>query len=224
MQHRAPILDGNVKRVLTRYCAVAGPTTEKQCSPCFGIWLNNITPQDHYAQYNQAIMDLGATICTRHHPQCSRCPVNSSCGAYINGKTHEFPQTAKKKTKRLQKSIQMLIIQNADGQIWLEKRPPTGIWGGLWSFPECDITDADLSEWRRQNLTASIVNQENWTPFKHIFTHFDLTIHPVLLTIDRPRFQIMEAETHFWYNVTEPLPGGIAAPMTKLLNQLKGRL
>jgi A/G-specific adenine glycosylase len=224
MQTRAPILDGNVKRVLTRYSAVAGAVTDKAVISLLWDMAEQYTPLDDHAHYNQAIMDLGATICTRHHPQCPQCPVRSSCQSYSNATTHEFPQTVKKKKARVQKSIQMLIIQNADGKIWLEKRPPTGIWGGLWSFPQCDITDADISEWRRRHLPADVVSQENWTPFKHIFTHFDLTIHPVLLTINHQSFQIMEAETHFWYNIADPLPGGIAAPMAKLLKQLKGRL
>lgn len=224
MQVRAPILDGNVKRVLTRYEAVAGLTTDKAVLSTLWDIAEQHTPLDDYAPYNQAIMDLGATICTRHHPQCLQCPVKSGCQAYAHSTTHEFPQTAKKKKMRVQKSIQMLIIQNVDGKIWLEKRPPAGIWGGLWSFPQCDIPDVNLAEWRSRNLTEEILSQEHWVPFKHVFTHFDLTIHPIFLTINRPNPQIMEADTYFWYNIADPLPGGIAAPIAKLLKQLKGKL
>ena len=139
MQTRAPILDGNVKRVLTRYCAIEGLPGDQAVAA--GLWdiAEQFTPADHYAQYNQAIMDLGATICTRHRPSCLLCPVNTDCQAYGQSRTHEFPQTAKTKKSRPKKSTQMLMIQNPDGRFWLEKRPPTGIWGGLWSFPQCEM-------------------------------------------------------------------------------------
>lgn len=223
MSIRAPILDGNVKRVLTRYHAIEGIAADKIVNQQLWDLALQHTPEKNYAQYNQAIMDLGATVCTRSNPACSRCPVMQHCQAYAQARTHEFPYPKKTTKIRPKKSSRMLIIKNTDGKVLLEKRPPVGIWGGLWSFPECSV-DENLQTWCAKYINADIITTQNWPSFNHAFTHFELTIYPVLLTVQFNPASIMEAEHKFWYNVADALPGGIAAPMAKLLNQLKGVL
>lgn len=223
MQVRAPILDGNVKRVLSRYHAIEGipntPSTNKQ------LWdlCERQTPTEGYAEYNQAIMDMGATVCTRLNPKCERCPLSSHCQAYAQSRTHEFPHSQKNSQPRPQKSIHLLIIKNSEGHILLEKRPPAGIWGGLWSFPECEIGE-NMSAWCARILNADILKTETWLPFSHTFSHFELAIHPIVLTVRKSMPVIMENSAKVWYNTSEPLPGGVASPISKLLKQLKGGL
>ncbi len=101
--------------------------------------------------------------------------------------------------------------------------PPSGIWGGLWGFPQCEL-DEKLDAWCKQSLNVKIVHQQDWPAFKHIFTHFELTIHPKFLTVEHDAALVMETPDQFWYKISEPLPGGIAAPVAKLFKLLKGEL
>ena len=220
LQTWAAILDGNVKRVLTRYHAIEGIPSESKIAKQLWELAEQHTPQQGYAEYNQAIMDLGATICTRRNPACTLCPVNAHCQAYRHSRPHDFP-FSKKAKPRPQKATQILIIKNQHQQFLLEKRPPAGIWGGLWSFPECAIEE-DLAQWCAQRLKAEILSTEKWPKFKHVFTHFDLTVYPVMVNVSYRANQLMEALDKIWYKIADPLPGGIATPMAKLLQQLKG--
>jgi A/G-specific adenine glycosylase len=219
---RAAILDGNVKRVLTRYFAVAGSPAISAVNQQLWELANLLTPQQDFSKYNQAIMDLGATICTRGRPSCERCPVKAGCEAYAQNRQHEFPHTKKKSSLRVQKSTQMLIIQNSAGQILLEKRPPAGIWGGLWSFPQCDCGE-DIAAWCVRQLHLVVLESQPQQIIKHIFTHFDFFIHPVTVTVATAPV-LMEDSGRIWYDLADPLPGGVAAPISKLLKQLQGVL
>lgn len=220
MQTRATILDGNVKRVLTRFHAVEGFPGDSLINQQLWDLAEQQTPTEHFTEYTQAIMDLGATLCTRHKPACGRCPVSAHCQAYAQSRTHEFPYTKKTKA-RPKKSTQMLIIQNSQGHLYLEKRPPAGIWGGLWSFPECADAE-EIAAWCWQQLNAEIITTQALPVIKHVFSHFELAIQPMLLTIEIKANQVMESGDKIWYNISAPLPGGIAAPIAKLLKQVKG--
>jgi A/G-specific adenine glycosylase len=220
MNIRAPILDGNVKRVLARYYAIEGVTNDSAIIKQLWDTAEQLTPAENYAQYNQAIMDLGATICTRHKPACERCPVISSCQAYAQSRTQEFP-LKKMSRSRPRKSTQMLIVKDTDGRIFLEKRPPAGIWGGLWGFPECESGE-EIAAWCSHHLNAEVLTTEIWPAFSHAFSHFELMIHPVLITVKRRSGAVMEANTKIWYDFRQQLPGGVASPISKLLKQLKG--
>lgn len=196
-QEKAVILDGNVKRVLSRYFAIDDPKQD--------LWpqATALTPEKNAHHYNQAIMDLGATLCTRTKPRCDHCPVNKACVAFEKNEATLYPvKTAKK--ARPEKTVTMFIIQNKDGDILLEKRPTKGIWGGLWSFVECEKTHGKLTE--KQNLQT----------IKHQFTHFTLIITPVLCKTTK---KIADDNT-FWYKIGSKLPGGIAAPVAKILELL----
>lgn len=211
-------MDGNVKRILTRYYAIEGfPSDNKINQQLWELAIEN-TPMNNYAQYNQAIMDLGATVCLKHNPSCGYCPLSSHCKAFSLHRMSEFPWTKKPKPKP-KKIITMLVIINSSKQIFLYKRGLTGIWGGLWCFPECDIEESP-ENWCHKNLGTLPVSIDKLPSFKHIFTHFELTIDPVLVKITEQRV-IRDAGDYVWYEPESKLPGGISAPVAKLLKQIR---
>ncbi len=214
----APILDGNVKRVLTRYHAIAGWTSSNKVSKQLWELAEQYTPKQQTGAYTQAMMDLGAMICTRSNPKCSICPLAKSCTAYNLGQTHAYPQP--KPTKQLPvKSIVMLLLKNKD-HILLIQRPPVGIWGGLWSLPECPI-DADLNAWCRQQHQIEILDTAALPVLRHTFSHFHLDILPVIATAKQLSQGIMETTDRAWYNIHQPLQYGLPAPIKKLVTQFK---
>lgn len=213
----AVILDGNVKRVLTRFFAFEEPIDKTASIKLLWERATNLTPKDQAHHYNQAIMDLGATICTRTKPKCNSCPFIKSCRAYQNNQVLAYPKKTQKKSRPI-KQIRMLIIQNKRQEILLLKRPEKGIWGGLWSFPECNV-DHDHTNWPLQGGFFSAIETKTLAAFKHQFTHFVLEIHPTLLSVDE---QIsIDSQESIWYTLSSSLPGGIAAPVAKLLEQLR---
>ncbi len=223
MNRRGVILDGNVKRVLTRYYAMAGDVNQKTINQKLWQIAEELTPNKEFAAYNQAIMDLGATLCTRRNPSCSLCPVQSRCQAYHLHHPHDFPQRKKSIKTRVKKAIHMLIIQNPAGAFLLEKRPSAGIWGGLWSFPECAL-DEDLNTWCNNRHWVILDPQPQSLPIlSHAFSHFDLNIHPLLIHVKETHqhVNVMEPRAQIWYDLADALPGGIATPVSKLMKNLK---
>ena len=140
-----PILDGNVKRVLARCYAVAGWPGQTAVAKQLWRLSGTLTPRSRTAEYNQAMMDLGATVCTRSNPLCDLCPVNSHCLARIQDKISQYPGRKQKKLLPV-RNIQMLLLRDRQGRLLLEQRPPTGVWGGLWSFPELPFGE-DIRHW-----------------------------------------------------------------------------
>lgn len=211
---RAAILDGNVKRSLTRLHAVAGwpakPAVERK------LWLlaEYYTPETRLADYTQAMMDFGATLCKRSNPECLGCPFNDVCMAYAQGEPQRFPESKPKKALPTRQTI-MLMLRDSDGRVWLEQRPPSGLWGGLWSLPQFD-THRELNDW----LEANAVNPEREPAspsFHHTFSHFRLEITPQPVTCDRLGGV---RESGVWYDINHPLALGLAAPVKALLSQL----
>lgn len=214
MQLHAPILDGNVKRVLSRFHAIEEPLA--QTAVINQLWdiAAKYTPHQNVHKYNQAMMDLGATICTRSKPNCTHCPVIKGCQAFALGLQQKLPIKSVNKT-RPKKVIRMLILKNSANEILLEKRPPTGIWGGLWSFPECSIKET-LSQWCKRHFDAEILTKKSLPAITHQFSHFELQIKPVLLMVNTHP-SVMESSSQVWYKLTKRLPGGIPAPVSQLL-------
>lgn len=211
-QHHA-ILDGNVKRVLTRYHAVPGWPGKREVEQQLWQLAEEHTPEQNIAVYTQAIMDLGATLCTRTKPDCEHCPVNSDCEAHLAGTETEYPH--RKPIKQIPtRYTSMLIIENAQREILLQQRPPSGIWGGLWSLPECDSDDVE--QWCEDHLFIKVEHRENGNPLKHTFSHFHLQIQPVYLTL-LDYGGIMDSAASLWYNTAQPANVGLAAPVKKLL-------
>lgn len=217
-QH-AVILDGNVKRVLCRVHCVEGAPDQPKVQQALWQLAERHTPEVRCADYTQAIMDLGATLCARTKPACGLCPLNHLCEAFNTNRTADFPE--KKATKVLPvKSTYMLIFHNQEAQqVLLEKRPPQGIWGGLWSFPETAAIDAFDSVLSGQLLLQPGAAKQ-WSPLRHTFSHYHLDITPVVVPLDHSHISIMENDRWHWYDLRSPAELGLAAPVKKLLDKL----
>ncbi len=214
----APILDGNVRRVLSRFQALEGwPGTPKVLEELWRI-AELYTPSKKVQAYSQAMMDLGATVCTRTKPKCALCPLAEACQAHQKGKEGTYPYP-KARSIRPIKSITWLLLRNAEGALLLEQRGPTGIWGGLWCPPECP-TSEDISAWCQQKFACTILHREAWPSFKHVFSHFELKVQPLVLDVEFDQRQLRETHSEIWLKASDKLPGGLAAPVKKLLIQL----
>ncbi|MBD3609161.1 MAG: A/G-specific adenine glycosylase, partial [Gammaproteobacteria bacterium] len=150
MEQRHAILDGNVKRLLSRLYVIEGWPGEKQTENKLWQLAEELTPRQRIADYTQAVMDIGATLCKRSKPDCDHCPFHNHCQARRQGRQAELPHRKPKKDKPV-KRCHMLILQDAQGHVLLQQRPPSGIWGGLWSLPECP-EDIDILHWSQAPL------------------------------------------------------------------------
>lgn len=195
-----PILDANVKRVLSR---VGGIMELEPLWEMAALY----TPRTHTAEYNQAIMDLGALICTVRSPGCSVCPMQETCYAFQHQVQHQIPKPLSRKEKPLKKTF-FLIIYYQD-KILLERRPSYGIWGGLWSFPE--TTDI---------LTIPITTSQKFPPFLHTFTHFKLEITPVFFKPNTSQTTLFLAKNTTWFTLKKAMTLGLPAPSLKLIKSL----
>ncbi|MFQ5469166.1 MAG: A/G-specific adenine glycosylase [Gammaproteobacteria bacterium] len=211
------ILDGNVKRVLTRFHAIEGWPGQRNVLKTLWSLAEKHTPKKNTARYTQAIMDLGATLCTRSSPLCQQCPVNTDCTAYKNDTVTQYPASKPKKKLPTRKTI-MLMLVNRDNAVLVIKRPPTGIWGGLWALPECSEQNT-LKDWCRNTLHIKIGDYEIHPGWRHSFTHYHLDITPVLARISGDTSCVMDDSQHLWYNATKNYAIGLATPTAKLLKQ-----
>lgn len=213
------ILDGNVKRVLTRHQAIEGWPGEKRIENRLWELAESVTPDKQAATFNQAMMDMGAMLCTRSKPKCTECPVSSDCLALKNASVLDYP-TPKAKKKVPVKHAFMLVLAQKDKNnrlIQLQQRPPVGIWGGLWCFPEFASLDLCHESLRSAGITDY---QQSLLPkFRHTFSHFHFDISPVLIEIEQPEYQqVMEESGGLWYNLQYPQKIGLAAATKKILS------
>ena len=217
---RAPILDGNVKRVLARFHAVEGWPDQADVKRQLWALAETHTPTKQVARYTQAIMDLGATVCTRSHPACTSCPLKVDCLARLQDKIDCYP--GKKVRRNLPvKATRMLVIREQSGAVLLRRRPPTGIWGGLWSLPEDDLANDPAETCER--LTGRFpLQHRSGIEFRHTFSHFHLDILPVWLDIDKATDTVLESGDLLWYKPGE-MQLGMAAPVSRLLNLERNR-
>lgn len=213
---RAPILDGNVKRVLARYSAESEYPGASQASKRLWQLSEQLTPQQDVAHYTQAMMDLGATLCTRKQPDCPRCPVRSGCLAYANEQQHRIPVPRPRK-KLPVRCVAMPLLVNQDNAILLQERPATGIWGGLWSLPELD--SIDLLEPLLQQYQLHTQQQQPLAPLRHTFSHFHLDIEPWLIHVHSNAAPVVAEHNWLWYNSANPPRLGLAAPVKELLER-----
>lgn len=217
---RFAILDGNVKRVLSRFYAVEGWPGERLIEQDLWDKAEQLTPKVRFDDYTQAIMDLGATLCTRSKPQCQACPVQQSCQAWQSQRVSEFPFSKPKKKAKPIKSSTMLLLSNHQGEIWLQKRPQKGIWGGLWSFPEFDDKHAlqKVVESELKTPEVSQLSLVEWETFRHTFSHYHLDISPVRLSCNWPEAGLAHGA---WHGIDQAGTLGLPAPVKTLLNQLE---
>ncbi len=215
---RHAILDGNVKRVLARFHEVEGWTGQAKVQQTLWQFAEQHTPNDHLADYTQAIMDLGATLCTRAKPGCDSCPLAGDCLALKTNRVTELP-TPKPRKKLPVKQARLLMMLNDNNQVLLEKRPPTGIWGGLWSLPEIEL-DKDIKDHCLQQWQFKVTHIEDTESFRHTFSHYHFDITPCLVKVNNPEQCVMEAERIVWYNTSQTDRRGLAAPIKTILNRL----
>ncbi|BBI44460.1 hypothetical protein ALP64_201118 [Pseudomonas syringae pv. actinidiae] len=212
---RAPILDGNVKRVLARFTAQEGYPGEPKVAKQLWATAERFTPHSRVNNYTQAMMDLGATLCTRSKPSCLLCPLERACQAHMLGLETRYPIPKPRKTVP-QKRTLMPMLANEDGAILLYRRPSSGLWGGLWSLPELDDFD-DLQHLATQH--ALQLGEHHELPgLVHTFSHFQLSIEPWLVKVQEAADHMAEADW-LWYNLATPPRLGLAAPVKKLLKR-----
>jgi len=214
---RQPILDGNVKRVLARHGAIAG--WPGKTAVLNELWeaAERRTPQRRVGAYTQAMMDLGATICSRSKPQCDTCPIAVGCVARMNAAIDAYPGRKPGKVKPIRQTTMVMAVSGR--AVFMERRPPVGIWGGLWSLPEMNGDAVD--GWCERVINGSQVDIESWATLRHSFSHYDLDIHPVMVRVAGVSRKVADGDDSTWYELDESPPGGIAAPVQKLISELK---
>lgn len=214
---RHPILDGNVKRVLARCFGVEGWPGQSAVQAELWALAERLTPAERVGPYNQAMMDLGATLCTRARPACARCPLNQRCVAFAQGRQRELPQG--RPPKRIPERETLMILARAPGgEILLERRPPAGIWGGLWSLPET-APGTDPADWCRERLGRTPARVEMHAPRRHTFSHFALAIRLAEVAAGEPA-TVADSDRQRWYR-PDALSGlGLPAPVRAILDDL----
>lgn len=219
MRQPASILDGNVKRVLTRLMAYKEPLNKVSTLKPLWQLAESLTPADRAWQYNQAIMDLGATLCTRTRPQCTACPWQSQCIAHQQGNMTDYPVKAKKRhSSKPHVNKHFLLLENHQAEILLFKRPSEGIWGGLWSLPECEQQHCPKAY--ACSLGLSLQQEQKLDTRQHSFTHFKLSLHPKHYRVRVKQKGLLPTE-FFWYNPAQEPPGGLPSPISRLIEEHK---
>jgi A/G-specific adenine glycosylase len=218
---RHPILDGNVKRVLCRYHAVEGWPGRAEVERQLWQLAEEHTPKIDIAAYTQAIMDLGATVCTRQRPACGACPLQTNCRAYATDSVMRYP-APRPRTITPVRRIAFIIVRRPDGSVLLQRRPPTGVWGGLWAFPEAP-PQADIEKWCLERLGYQPIARLELPYKQHRFTHFQLDIRPVLVEVNDPPMAVMEVERWVWYKDKLTERRGYPTPVLALLRNLPER-
>jgi A/G-specific adenine glycosylase len=217
-EKRAAILDGNVKRVLTRFHGIREWPGEKNTLEKLWEFAERHTPQKRVADYTQAMMDLGATICVRGKPKCSDCPLQKNCRALQLNIEKEIPRSKPKKTIPTRETILLIVRKNKEW-VFLEKRPPTGIWSSLWSLPELPIStnEKEIKFFCSKQFGCEVEKFSFGEKFRHTFSHFHLDILPVEVFVTKVKNKIMEEGKQIWFDVTQPSSVGLPAPVKKLL-------
>jgi len=219
---RHAILDGNVRRVFARHALIAGwpgrPAVQAQ------LWrvAEAHLPQQRLADYTQALMDLGATLCTRNAPACARCPVSSDCGALSQNVVASYPEARPRRLRPQRESRLLVLTHGGDHRLLLERRPPVGIWGGLWSLPMLEGEGSPSEhEWCLSRLLTPLGAVESLPAVSHAFTHFDLLAHPKRLRVARTD-TLQESDQWRWVTIQDLADLGLPAPVRKLLMNLAG--
>jgi A/G-specific adenine glycosylase len=226
---RAAILDGNVKRVFARLFAIEGDPTSRPIELQLWSQARDLVPTaracaqdpDSMSTYTQGLMDLGATVCTRGRPKCEVCPLKTDCLAFLQGRCEELPWPRARKV--LPERSTAMLVAYRPGYVLLMQRPATGIWGGLWSLPECasDLEPAVACE----QLGLRVKKTETLAEFLHVFTHYRLTVRPHLVQIE-PDSSLSLGKTqrlageHAWVPIKKLHEHGLPAPVRKLLDGL----
>jgi A/G-specific adenine glycosylase len=214
---RFPILDGNARRVLARYFAVTGARGERAGEARLWELAERCTPNARIAEYTQAIMDLGATVCVRRRPLCPQCPLHAGCIARRTARQHELP-APRRPVPRPRRHAFMVVALEESGSVLLERRPESGVWGGLWCLPEFTTATA-AAAFIRDTLGVLEGSPRPLAAVEHAFTHFDLTITPLLVQCTSTTLLVEEGRS-LWYNLRQPARIGLPTPISTLLADL----
>ena len=201
--------------MLARCYAVEGWPGKKEVEKKLWSLSEAVTPAKGVERFNQAMMDLGAMVCTRSRPKCEICPLQLGCVAYATQSWARYP--GKKPKQVLPEKVGYFLLMQQDNTVRLTQRPPVGLWGGLFCFPQFD-SEQSLREWlAKRNIKADTLTQLN--AFRHTFSHFHLDIIPMWLSVSS-QASCVEEESALWYNLAQPPSVGLAAPVERLLQQL----
>jgi len=214
---REAILDGNVKRVLARHFAVRGYPGEKRIENRLWKVAEAQLPARNIERYTQALMDLGAGVCTRKQPACASCPLRKSCEAHARGKEEAYPKPRPRRVLPRRETSMLLLL--CEGEVLLEKRPPTGVWGGLWCLPEMPV-GADPREVCKRRFGAKRIHATRLPLVRHGFTHFTLDVIPVVCRLELAASFLAESG-QVWLALEDAAQAAIPAPVRKLLLALK---
>jgi len=216
---RHPILDGNVKRVLGRVFGIAGDPGSADVLAQLWLRAEACTPRTAVAAYTQAIMDLGATVCTRARPACTACPMPDLCVAAREGRQHELPGRKAKRTRAVREAVLLLVETEVDTgrAILLERRPSSGVWGGLWSPPQF-ADELTALAWAGRSLPL-VGGSDRLPSIDHAFTHFDLRLRPLRVSC-RGEARVADDEHRLWYRLDAPPRVGLPQPIRQLLARL----
>jgi A/G-specific adenine glycosylase len=219
LQQRHPILDGNVKRVLARCYGITGWPGERNNEQLLWQIAEAETPVRNVDAYTQAIMDLGATVCTRTRPVCGECPLQNDCYAFEHQLQNKLPAPKPKKSMPVKQAV-FVVIENSDGAILLQRRPPTGIWGGLWGLPECPANIA-VPAWIKQQFGSKVETLKELASLRHTFSHFHLDIRPYHARTSKARIKVQDEDNLRWYRRGSRARLGMAAPVRQILSALQ---
>ncbi|WP_373038998.1 A/G-specific adenine glycosylase [Variovorax sp. KK3] len=213
-EQRVAILDGNVKRVLTRVLGFDGDLAVASQEKALWALATELLPAEAQSAdmvaYTQGVMDLGATVCLPRKPSCIICPVSDLCEARRKGEPERYPVKSRK-LRRTAQSLWMLKARDREGRIWLEKRPSRGIWAGLYCLPVYESRSLLLDQLAPEaRLTA-----HDGHAFVHVLTHKDLHLHPVSVECEGCQ---SPTETGGWYRAADWISLGLPAPVRKLLS------
>ncbi|RME33375.1 MAG: adenine DNA glycosylase [Gammaproteobacteria bacterium] len=220
MGQRHPILDGNVKRVLCRYHAVTGWPGSAETGRRLWELAAAHTPEREVSAYTQAIMDLGATLCTRARPDCDRCPLREGCLAFRNGSQMQFPEPRPSRALPLRRCRYALIRRPGSGELLLQRRPPAGVWGGLCCLPELP-DGVEPRAWCRERFGLEVSLLEPRPGPAHTFTHFRLQMQLQPMEVRGETDIVMEQEGLLWYKEGRRQAVGIPAPVRRIIRQLE---
>ncbi len=213
-----PILDGNVKRVLARCFQVPGWYAKADTMKQLWRLTEAVTPDENTADFNQAMMDIGATVCFKSNPKCEACPLQPMCASFQQQSQADYPQKKPKRNKPLKQTL-MLLHRHQD-QVMLWRRPPSGIWGGLWSLPEVENDEA-IEDWQQNFLgTGRSPNKIQRDAMRHQFTHFNLDISLATIDLDSMPQAIADGDNHIWVSLGRVINYGMPTPVRKLLNNI----
>jgi A/G-specific adenine glycosylase len=218
-QQRQPILDGNVKRVLARVYCVDGWSGQTEVGKRLWELAGINTPHERVADYTQAIMDLGATLCSRSKARCTDCPLQHGCLAHKRQTVSEYPQSKPRKTLPVRQTI-MLMLKNHQAEVLLQKRPQTGIWGGLWSLPEFSTED-EIRDWCERMLGRPDYAISYHATHRHTFSHYHLDYTTAMISFSGSEIpRVMETEDLLWYKSASENSIGLPAPVRQLLRDV----